>query len=617
MVQTYTASCMCILLNRWPGVMSWMKFLLLYGAKTSLDDVGFSIVTVCTKALATILTEAENDPLKLEIVSMTCTVDIVLLLLCQVNPKTKRYYDIPPTSSSICAIVELARIFLNSQEGWDAMHLRLRTVDSRTRQAAIRFFIVRIEQMVSQADGTNFIAVVKSYLCLVEAVVPILIDDGIWQAFHKEGFIVKYTSALCLLTEKAHASDFADPAFWTHISAASNVLVKAFIIKLSPNPGAYLPKMIEGGILKCLYLCLPHVNRGDIPLPSGSIWQALVFLQPFMYLSQAYVAAALRRDLVMWSGRAKRTDGDAEAICSAIDTALNWDYLVYVTRQKVKVSMCSNLKHPVERGGHEVDEYYHSLKTCTGCHAVTYCSQDCQKEDWESLHSKECSVLAMEYRVQKYNKSWSSIRTKRDQVRMLEANMNLSVGPLPEGRRKVWEKFLQWRTHSAEASTPSTGTSSAATRRQPPKFRHAGSSEARRELWEKHLQWKALRYPHPPSISPPSTATRRQPPKFRPGSFLTVFDYLNIGYRTINRTYSLDRYCNENTTIFEGGSPWMPRIRECISLMEENRDEILLVEGRFRFDAERTMFTTLVMRYNPDGQEQHKYSVVSSFTRTG
>ncbi|KAF6765532.1 hypothetical protein DFP72DRAFT_204564 [Ephemerocybe angulata] len=400
MVPSYTASCLRILLDRWPGVMSWMKFLLLYGAKTSLDNVGLSqsIVTMCTSALATILTESEKDPLKLEIVSMTCTVDIVLLLLCQVNPKTKRYYDIPPTSSSICAIIELARIFLNSQEGWDAMHLRLRTVDPCTRQAAIRFFIVRIEQMVSQADRTNFNAVVKSYLCLVEAVIPVLFDDGIWQAFHKEGFIVKYTSALCLLTEKAHASDFVDPEFWAHISAASNVLVKAFIIKLSPNPGAYLPKMMEGGILKCLYLCLGHVNRGDVGLQSGSIWEALVLLQPFMYLSQAYAAAAIRGDSVLWGGRAKRTDGNAEGICWTVDDALTRDYFVYVTRQKVKVSMCSNLKHPMERGGHELDEYYHSLKTCTGCHAVTYCSQECQKEDWDSLHSKECSVLAMEYR---------------------------------------------------------------------------------------------------------------------------------------------------------------------------------------------------------------------------
>ncbi|KAF6755156.1 hypothetical protein DFP72DRAFT_897345 [Ephemerocybe angulata] len=330
--------------------------------------------------------------------------------------------------------------------------------------------------------------------------------------------------------------------------------------------------MLEGGILKCLYLCLPHVNRGDIGLPSGSIWQALVFLQPFMYLSQAYAAAALRGDLVMWAGRAKRTDGDAEGICSTIDAALNRDYFAYVTRQKVKVSMCSNLKHPVERGGHELDEYYHSLKTCTGCHAVTYCSHECQKEDWDSLHSKECSVLGMEYRVQKYDKSWSSVRTRRDQVRWLEANLNLSVGPLPELRREIWEKFLQWKTR-CKASTPSTPGPSTAT-------------------------------------------TRRQPPKFRPGSFLTVFDYVTNGYLSIERTYSLDRYCAEASSLFEGGSPWMPRIRECISLMEDNRDEILLVEGRFRFDAERTMFTTLVMRYNPDGQEQYKYSVVSSFTRT-
>ena len=37
------------------------------------------------------------------------------------------------------------------------------------------------------------------------------------------------------------------------------------------------------------------------------------------------------------------------------------------------------------------------LSKCAGCHSVTYCSQDCQKEDW-ARHSDNCvPVMTTEY----------------------------------------------------------------------------------------------------------------------------------------------------------------------------------------------------------------------------
>ena len=34
-----------------------------------------------------------------------------------------------------------------------------------------------------------------------------------------------------------------------------------------------------------------------------------------------------------------------------------------------------------------------SLKTCTGCHLVKYCSKECQAKGWEEFHKKECKFL--------------------------------------------------------------------------------------------------------------------------------------------------------------------------------------------------------------------------------
>ncbi|KAH6906064.1 hypothetical protein BKA70DRAFT_1290545 [Coprinopsis sp. MPI-PUGE-AT-0042] len=38
-----------------------------------------------------------------------------------------------------------------------------------------------------------------------------------------------------------------------------------------------------------------------------------------------------------------------------------------------------------------------SLRSCAGCVSVVYCSEECQKEDWESIHKHECLMMAREY----------------------------------------------------------------------------------------------------------------------------------------------------------------------------------------------------------------------------
>lgn len=39
---------------------------------------------------------------------------------------------------------------------------------------------------------------------------------------------------------------------------------------------------------------------------------------------------------------------------------------------------------------------------CSQCLSVTYCSQNCQREDWENHHRKECRSMRKEYFGQFY-----------------------------------------------------------------------------------------------------------------------------------------------------------------------------------------------------------------------
>ncbi|KAH6899493.1 hypothetical protein BKA70DRAFT_1198275 [Coprinopsis sp. MPI-PUGE-AT-0042] len=56
---------------------------------------------------------------------------------------------------------------------------------------------------------------------------------------------------------------------------------------------------------------------------------------------------------------------------------------------------CDNLKHlPLPEDGsytEELKEY--PVKACSGCHSVLYCGVDCQEEDWQTRHHRECKLM--------------------------------------------------------------------------------------------------------------------------------------------------------------------------------------------------------------------------------
>ncbi|KAH6901580.1 hypothetical protein BKA70DRAFT_1309012 [Coprinopsis sp. MPI-PUGE-AT-0042] len=43
------------------------------------------------------------------------------------------------------------------------------------------------------------------------------------------------------------------------------------------------------------------------------------------------------------------------------------------------------------------------MKACAGCHSVVYCSIECRKEDWETVHHRECRDMYRTYLDRKFN----------------------------------------------------------------------------------------------------------------------------------------------------------------------------------------------------------------------
>ncbi|KAH6888944.1 hypothetical protein BKA70DRAFT_1572888 [Coprinopsis sp. MPI-PUGE-AT-0042] len=54
------------------------------------------------------------------------------------------------------------------------------------------------------------------------------------------------------------------------------------------------------------------------------------------------------------------------------------------------MTICDNALH--QRHGQKVTSFDRP-QTCSGCHLVTYCSFECQEEDWRKRHWKECALM--------------------------------------------------------------------------------------------------------------------------------------------------------------------------------------------------------------------------------
>ncbi|KAF6765515.1 hypothetical protein DFP72DRAFT_867977 [Ephemerocybe angulata] len=545
-----------ILIDNWADVMVWMRHLLFYGPRFT-RSVHRSL-WACNETLLAILRDPENNIFKMELLSMTCTIDTVFLVLCQINPETGQYHVIQPVPTMDCSIIQLVRTYFTCEEGgWEAMQMRLLTVHPATRQQVISFFIVRMQEVAENAQGEYLLGAANSFTCLMDAVFGLIRDSKVLRnAFHKEGFIFKYTSALSAIIRKAEAAGIDDDNFWVDVSTGANVLVRLFTMQ-SGNPCAYVPKLIEGGILTCASMSLQHYDRrgvADFLSLLDSPFQTLLYLHPFMYLSKCYAAAERQGDMFTMLPR-RSNNPNAQLIQREIRSIFEHNRYTYGQRASKKINMCANLKHPGFDEGHDLNGYFSALRTCGGCHAVNYCSEACQKQDWAGFHSQECPTLALDYRAAQSEMSWTSLRTRRDQLRWLEAHINTTLPGLDELTRTVPNEYRLKKT-----SVP----------------------------------W---------------------PQSFKANSFITVIDLVSTLTPLIKGTHSLNAYYHSTWRHVKEEGPWTPRIEQCIRDMEERPNDILLMEGIFRFNSRKTMYTFMKLRYHALRPKGERYTVMNSFYR--
>ncbi|KAJ3544324.1 hypothetical protein NMY22_g2815 [Coprinellus aureogranulatus] len=82
---------------------------------------------------------------------------------------------------------------------------------------------------------------------------------------------------------------------------------------------------------------------------------------------------------------------------------------------------CANLEHHL----HECNSARGTLKACSECHTIIYCSRRCQAEDWIARHRYECSAMRVEYHGE-CCRLWYSLTCNNRDSHTIERKMSKS-----------------------------------------------------------------------------------------------------------------------------------------------------------------------------------------------
>ncbi|KAF5341114.1 hypothetical protein D9611_005877 [Ephemerocybe angulata] len=92
------------------------------------------------------------------------------------------------------------------------------------------------------------------------------------------------------------------------------------------------------------------------------------------------------------------------------------------------IPLCDSLQHPSTSKADGLG----ASKECSGCHTTVYCSTDCQREDWSSLHREECTRSRVELIDHQLKGSSISHRTRLYNILHLEAIMHQAASQWSE-----------------------------------------------------------------------------------------------------------------------------------------------------------------------------------------
>ncbi|TEB28109.1 hypothetical protein FA13DRAFT_1776161 [Coprinellus micaceus] len=420
--------CIGVVHERWGGITQW----LIYCARNVVPgDTGYNwdrVIDSCTWILEPILFYADDDPVTHDLVARPPTIDFVFCLLRITDPGTERPATHKSYPNSLCSIAKVFAMSVMSTTG-HYIQSHLNEKSPHTRRDVVRSIVRRIQDVSATPRHTpdDMSRVSCDLLNLIPGACIILTRRGPGEAYGVSDVLFEGARALSCAMEDVSFKNSALPDYLT-LDAGINQLVS--LATWPRTPPRAMERLFEAGIIPCIIRSLPHTNRSD-PRHRG-IEEPAYHLLPFLTDSRIFSAVKtggadlepLMKELERYP---KSKVAVVEPIYNAYSLALRCCKSAFQDR-KSPIEMCYNLNHEVPREG---SRDCTTLKTCSVCRVVFYCSEVCQREDWAAFHSEECTRGAERWRP-RLTVAGVTERLERDRLMILEALANRFLPPPTE-----------------------------------------------------------------------------------------------------------------------------------------------------------------------------------------
>lgn len=425
-VQDYVRRCIEEILERWEGVCKWMMLLIendtidVVPPSTDANECYPKMTALqnCVDTLIAIFKSGAGNPL-VELVSLPCTLNLFFSVLSQVDHSSGKYemWDAYSDPGAKCAVTELVHACWETcKAGRDAAVLRLEAQKRSARQKVFSSLTRRAQQMAEDADAETVSGYALSISRLTDVVVALSTGLCRWTELYRANILPDLAGALTDIVEKAHSANISHQDCWNRLADAIRTLAWSAVCG-TLNPVYSLSLLMDRGLFTAAMLCQHHQGQKTGPQgPSTYSFDALSLIVPYLYHEEVFLAAEKRPGI--W----EIIDGQPPLICGEVPRvwgemweAMDVAYEAYGGDFLLPVPMCSNTKvwaclHsasgaavltvPTPQHAEQYGLTNHTVWACSRCRWVTYCSSECQQEDWRYVHRYECHGFSQSELIQ-------------------------------------------------------------------------------------------------------------------------------------------------------------------------------------------------------------------------
>ncbi|KAF6765364.1 hypothetical protein DFP72DRAFT_1108040 [Ephemerocybe angulata] len=423
-----------MLLECWNDVLKWLLYLMLNTPTTSDPLAIFTSV----RAFAAMVLFPGWAHLQEEILDKPQTIDFIYLMLSQEDPDSGLYWYIPKTVYQPgCLILGCLKRCLDWESTEDLLRARFKAMRSDSRAKVVKSLSTRPKRMCSgiiPGHGLWCPAEAGLDLSTLSLVVCKLGQDPDISKKVRRTVCHNIADSLSKIVadEVEPLGNFNQPNAWYNMTAGILHLTgrepEPTVGLIMPHSHHRIQALVRANVVSTAFKCLVRLMAEG----ERGYFAELVLRHFLANMTDSEVYRDVLRDLTEKEdilGRYIREVGSRSSIAQQYKRVLEISRLAFEVSPCVRHNLCANDKHPESSTGEEGNG---TLRQCSDCLSVAYCSEQCRTEDWSRFHSHECKLLARtqnDFEARAASYSYVSQSVRQDQLRFLEYTINSQSSP--------------------------------------------------------------------------------------------------------------------------------------------------------------------------------------------